>query len=137
MVKISHTLLIGMIILPLFSMLSRCEKPVSQEYGFLEGLIRIGPICPVETDPPSPECMPTAETFNAYPIGVWSADGTEKILVLSPALDGSFKVKLHPGQYLVRLDRVSTIGGSNLPIEVGINALEKTILDIDIDTGIR
>ena len=34
--------------------------------GYVVGKISIGPICPVETVPPRPECLPTAETFKAW-----------------------------------------------------------------------
>ena len=33
---------------------SGCEKQYSNETGFLEGKISIGPICPVERVPPDP-----------------------------------------------------------------------------------
>ncbi|MBI4170753.1 MAG: hypothetical protein HY514_03595 [Candidatus Aenigmarchaeota archaeon] len=36
---------------------------LTQEKGFLAGRITIGPLCPVETDPPQPECLLTAETI--------------------------------------------------------------------------
>ncbi len=128
---------IGLVILTVFSSLSGCEKPVSQEYGYLEGIIRIGPLCPVETDPPSSDCLPTAETYKAYPVAVWTSDGSKRVSTLSPSLDGSFSVRLPAGMYLVKLVNLYGAGGSNLPVEVVINALEKTMLDIEIDTGIR
>jgi len=36
------------------------------EKGTLQGHITIGPLCPVETNPPDPNCQPTEETYNAY-----------------------------------------------------------------------
>jgi hypothetical protein len=115
-----------------------CEKQSNHENGFLEGKISIGPLCPVETDPPSPGCMPTAETYKAYPVYVCTPDGSKKIELISPALDGSFKTELAPGKYLVILDKVQIkIGSSNLPQEVTIKPLETTVISIDIDTGIR
>ena len=116
---------------------STCEDNISGDNGLLEGTISIGPICPVETDPPSPECLPTAETYKAYPVGIWTQDGRRRITQITPALDGSFSVGLVPGQYLIKLDKENTIGGSNLPVTVVITTLEKSILNIDIDTGIR
>jgi hypothetical protein len=116
---------------------STCEDNISGDNGLLEGTISIGPICPVETDPPSPECLPTAETYKAYPVGIWTQDGRRRITQITPAMDGSFSVGLVPGQYLIKLDKENTIGGSNLPVIVVITTLEKSILNIDIDTGIR
>jgi len=117
---------------------SGCDKQANLENGFLEGTISIGPICPVETDPPAPGCLPTAETYKAYPVYVCTPDGSKKIALISPALDGTFKTELAPGNYLIILDKVQIkIGGSNLPQEVTIKPLETTVISIDIDTGIR
>ena len=108
------------------------------EPGYLEGVISIGPICPVERVPPDPACLPTAETYKAYPVSVFSSDGRRKILQLNPSLDGSFITELAPGNYLVVLDKAQNyIGGSNLPVEVSISTQDKTLLNINIDTGIR
>jgi hypothetical protein len=116
---------------------SRCENTSSLKGGILEGTITIGPICPVETIPPSSDCLPTAETYKAYPVGIWTLDGSRRIALIVPALDGSFSMELNPGQYLIRLDKTSGVGGSNLPRQIVISAQEKTTVSIDIDTGIR
>jgi hypothetical protein len=115
-----------------------CNKTDSQVSGYLEGKISIGPLCPAETDPPNPACLPTAETYKAYPVSIWTSNGKRKIATISPALDGSYKVALDPGTYQIMLDKVqSAIGGSNLQIEVTVVSQEVTILNINIDTGIR
>jgi hypothetical protein len=114
-----------------------CDKQAEPENGFLEGKISIGPLCPVETDPPEPRCLPTAETYKAYPVYVCTPDGSKKIELISPALDGSFKTELAPGKYLVVLDKEQRIGSSNLPMEVTINSFKTTVISIEIDTGIR
>ena len=124
----------------LFSLLffSACENQSSKETGFLEGVISIGPICPVEKDPPDPACLPTAETYKAYPVSIWTSNGRRKIGQINPALDGSYKVELEPGNYLVILETVqSRVGSSNLPAKVLIIPQDTVILNIDIDTGIR
>jgi len=117
---------------------SGCEQLINHETGFLEGVVSIGPICPVETDPPVTGCLPTAETYKAYPVSIWTANGRMKIVQINPSLDGSYETELSPGNYLVKLGtRVNSIGRSNLPVEVTITSLNKTVLNIDIDTGIR
>lgn len=115
-----------------------CDKLSSDEAGILEGRISIGPICPVETDPPDPGCLPTAETYKAYPVAVWTAGGKRKIIQINPAIDGSYTTDLEPGKYLIMLENDrSNIGSSNLPVEVIILSDHITTLNIDIDTGIR
>ena len=119
-------------------LISSCDKGKGLSTGWLEGTISIGPICPVEKIPPDPACMPTAETYKAYPVSIYTSDGKTKITRLNPSLDGSFSTELPPGNYLVILETANKyIGGSNLPAEVSIVSKEKTMLSINIDTGIR
>jgi hypothetical protein len=118
--------------------ISACDKQITQETGFLEGNISIGPICPVERDPPDPGCLPTAETYKAYPVSVWTSNGRRKIAQINPALDGSFITELTPGNYLVILENEQNkIGSSTLPVGISIISKETTSLNINIDTGIR
>jgi hypothetical protein len=118
--------------------ISGCDKQFPLDTGFLEGVISIGPICPVETDPPDPGCLPTAETYKAYPVSIWTSNGRKKIAQINPALDGSYKTELDTGNYLVILGTGSNrISRSNLPAEVKITSQNSTILNINIDTGIR
>lgn len=115
-----------------------CDKLGSSNIGFLEGRISIGPICPVEKDPPDPGCLPTAETYDAYPVSVWTSNGKRKIMQLNPELDGSYITDLEQGNYLIILETErGNIGSSNLPVEVTIQSDNVTTLNIDIDTGIR
>jgi len=110
----------------------------NQEAGYLEGIISIGPLCPVEKDPPDPACLPTYETYKAYPVTIWTSDGRRKIAQLDPAIDGSYNLELNPGKYLVILGTgQNSIGSSNLPSKVEIRSQSETILNINIDTGIR
>lgn len=117
---------------------SGCDKRVFLDPGYLDGTITIGPICPVETDPPSPGCLPTAETYKAWPVSIWTANGRIKIAQIEPSADGEFTAELMPGNYKVILEKDQNgVGGSNLPVVININSREKTILNINIDTGIR
>jgi hypothetical protein len=118
--------------------ISGCGSKKTLIGGFLEGTISIGPICPVETNPPDPACLPTAETYKAYPVSVFTSDGKTKVAQLMPSLDGAYTSELPTGDYLIVLERAkNNIGGSNLPVMVSITAQDKTLLNINIDTGIR
>lgn len=108
------------------------------EKGLLEGKVSIGPICPVERNPPEPNCQPTKETFKAWPIGIWTPDKKTKVGQIEPALDGTYRIELTAGNYVIDLEKQSSgIGGNNLPVTIEIIAGETTTLDVDIDTGIR
>jgi len=138
MAQYSKNIILGLTLLMGLLLITGCDKLSSDEAGILEGKISIGPICPVETDPPDPGCLPTAETYKAYPVAVWKADGGRKILQINPALDGTYKTSLEPGKYLIKLETGSgSIGSSNLPVEVIILSDNITNLNINIDTGIR
>lgn len=138
MKKDSLKVIFGFIFLTGLILMSACDKEKGLNPGWLEGTISIGPICPVEKIPPDPACMPTAETYKAYPVSVFTSDGKRKIAQLEPALDGIFTSELAPGNYQVILETGNKyVGGSNLPAEVSIVSHEKTMLSISIDTGIR
>jgi hypothetical protein len=104
--------------------------------GILQGKVSIGPICPVQRNPPDPSCQPTAETYKAYPITVYSAGKKMTVSQLPVNGDGTFSMELSPGNYV--LDRQQGgVGGSNLPQEFIIKSGQTTTLEISVDTGIR
>jgi hypothetical protein len=123
--------LIGSILL-----VSSCDPNASKETGTLEGKISIGPICPVESIPPNPACLPTQETYNNWPVYVWSIDKKEKIAQLQPQLNGNYTLELVVGAYILDLDK-QHIFGKNLPATISIKNNENTVFNVNIDTGIR
>lgn len=138
MKKGSSNLFFGILFLTGLLFMAGCEKRLTNETGFLEGVISIGPICPVESVPPRTDCLPTAETYKAYPVSVYSSDGTISVAHIIPALDGTFRTELVPGNYLVMLEpNQNRVATSNLPAEVSIVSSGETIINISIDTGIR
>ncbi|MFZ0280664.1 MAG: hypothetical protein WAL29_03380 [Bacteroidales bacterium] len=138
MLKFSKNIIPGLAFLTGLLLYSGCDKIITGDAGFLEGKISIGPLCPVEKDPPDPGCLPTADTYKAYPVAVWTSDARRRITLLKPSLDGSYRTDLEQGTYLIVLEKgVSFIGGSNLPVEITILPDNITNLNIEIDTGIR
>jgi len=107
--------------------------------GTLKGKISIGPLCPVETVPPRPECQPTAETYKAWQIAVWNQAKTQVIVDITPSLDGNYSIQLPVGKYIIdfKTPKTYTIGGNNLPKQITISRGFTTQLDVTIDTGIR
>jgi hypothetical protein len=128
---------VGIILFLTIVFAAGCDKS-DKESGYLAGIISIGPICPVERIPPDPACLPTAETYKAYPVSVFSSDGKDKITQLNPSLNGSFNCELPAGKYIVILENdMNKAGGSNLPVNISISSRDTTSLNISIDTGIR
>ncbi len=106
------------------------------EQGLLSGTITIGPLCPVETFPPDPNCEPTEATYKAWPIGVWTADKKSKLGQLEPNLDGTYNFELPVGTFIVDLE-IQHLFDTTLPETIEIEADKTVFLDIVIDTGIR
>ena len=107
--------------------------------GTLKGKVTIGPLCPVERNPPDPSCQPTEETYRAWALAVVEAQSKKEVVVIIPQLDGTFSVQLPPGDYMVDLQKSNNaIGkGGGLPLSVTINDGHTTTASINIDTGIR
>lgn len=107
--------------------------------GVLKGKITIGPLCPVETVPPQPQCLPTLDTFKAWQLSVYSQDGATKIVNIYPDITGNYQLELPVGKYKMDFEKVTVnrIGGNNLPLIFTILNTDTTRLNINIDTGIR
>ncbi len=127
-------LLMGVAVIAALS-LGGC-KAWQAEYGTLEGMVSIGPLCPVERIPPDPSCLPTEETYEAWPISVYRNNLAFRQLEPIPP-DGIYSIELPAGKYVVDLNNYRGIGSDNLPQEITILPGEATALDIEIDTGMR
>ncbi|MCR4368970.1 MAG: hypothetical protein NUV67_03630 [archaeon] len=117
-------------------LLSGCGQK-QEGTGTLQGHISIGPICPVETNPPNPECEPTKETYAAYELSAYRVGSGDPGQLIKEATftgdeNGNYKIELKAGVYKIMLG-----DGLQYRKTIGITANETTIWDIDIDTGIR
>ncbi len=128
----------GLFFIIFFTPACELQSPFDYKLGVLQGTISIGPLCPVETVPPLIDCLPTAETYKAYQVSVWTTDLKTKVLDITPALNGAYSIRLPEGEFMVVLNKqISGAGGSNLPQQVVIAGGLTTMLNISIDTGIR
>ena len=112
-----------------------CPAPGQGQSGSgIQGIVLLGPTCPVERNPPDPQC---ADKFYQTSLVVTTSDGTQTIKTFSSDADGKFSVQLPPGAYAIR----SAPSSSMLPrcstgtIDVGTAAYAST--NIYCDTGIR
>jgi len=125
----THVLLLAIICI---GIVAGCK---AEPKGIFQGKISIGPLCPIERNPPDPKCLPTAETYKAWPVGIYSSSNL--VETISPDSTGNFRVELSTGTYQVKLERQQGIGGGNLPFVFTIKAGMNVTQDIEIDTGIR
>ncbi|HZX19700.1 MAG TPA: hypothetical protein VFF13_01655 [archaeon] len=114
-----------------------------QGKGYLQGHITISPLCPVETNPPDPNCLPNEETYAAYVITVErpngaSISGREKVTEFTADKFGNYKIELEEAEGAEEYSLwYGSIQEPKFIKRFQIKAGETTNLDIDIDTGIR
>ena len=129
---------IALIFLSQISIACSEQQILTADSGVLKGKISIGPICPVETVPPLPQCLPTAETYKAWQISVWNISKTRIIVDIEPELSGDYMVKLPDGKYFIDFKTTTNrFGTYNLPVKISIQKPDTTKLNVSIDTGIR
>ncbi len=112
------------------------------------GRMTIGPICPVESTPPTPQCQPTPAMYAAHPVSIYEENpaaacpsiGCKKgrlVSTLIPDAQGAFNVTLPEAQYVMDVAQQSIGSVQGAPAEIGIMAGRITTVSINIDTGIR
>lgn len=108
----------------------------SEPVGYLTGRVSIGPLVPVErVGVPSP--TPAPEVYAARSINIFKPDGATLVVNVKIAADGSYRVALPPGDYVVALARSGMDRASGLPKPIMIESGKTVQVDVDIDTGIR
>jgi hypothetical protein len=104
--------------------------------GILEGVVTVGPLVPVErAGAPTP--TPPPEVFTSRALDVFKGDGTTLVKRVPFQADGTYRVELLPGTYVVDIEHTGIDRAAGLPARVVIRSNEDTRLDVDIDTGIR
>jgi|YelNatPaOPRAMG01_1025707.scaffolds.fasta_scaffold09865_4 hypothetical protein len=106
--------------------------------GYLEGTVSVGPLTPVErVGVPTP--TPAPEVFTSRGLQIYASDGKTPVASLRFNPDGTYRIALPPGKYVVALlgAGMGPEFSRDLPREVEITRGKTTRLDISIDTGIR
>jgi len=93
-----------------------------------------GPVCPVETDPPSPECAP--QPVESATIVVTDADGDE-VARGTTGSDGVVGFDVAPGELTVVPQPVEGLLGTASTISARLTADQTLRVTVDYDTGIR
>ena len=126
-------------LLLLLPLIAFCTSVVSEDgpSGILTGRVSIGPICPVERE--GEPCPVPPDLYAGVEVVVESlATGR---LVAREALDaqGRYRMELPAGSYRVELEHRLGIdrGASERPRIARVEPSETTVLDFEIDTGIR
>jgi hypothetical protein len=107
----------------------------NQNVGFLQGQVTIGPNCPVETqDDP---CLPDPSLYASHKLLIIDASGNTVQEVRMDS-SGHYRTELPSGTYIVDfVPHDIGLRGTFKPPQAQIREGQTTILNIQIDTGIR
>jgi hypothetical protein len=93
-----------------------------------------GPVCPVETDPPTPGCAPRP-VADAVMV-VTDSTGAEMARAATSA-DGTVVIEVPAGELTITPQPVEGLLGTASPITVSLAADQTLSVGVDYDTGIR
>jgi hypothetical protein len=106
------------------------------DVGTLEIEVVAGPVCPVEQDPPDPNCEPRA--VDGARILVQPGDGRDIVVgEATTDADGHATIELSPGDYIVIGVGVEGLMGLPEPATVTVESGESVTVTLAYDTGIR
>lgn len=95
-----------------------------------------GPVCPVETNPPDPDCAP--RSVAGVQVVVSPADGRDMVVASGTTdADGMLHLSLAAGDYLVAAGEAEGLFGRPEAVAVTVAAGDTTSVTLDYDTGIR
>lgn len=111
------------------------DTTVAESWGSIYGNVLLGPVCPVERDPPDPDC---ADRPYETRLALTTGDGARVIREFSSSAEGEFNIDVPAGTYAIR----SAAGANILPrcasreaVRVPVNGSARA--DVFCDSGIR
>ena len=118
-------------------LLGACSaQPPQPRSAVLQGHVTIGPLSPVVQEG-VPEPTPAPELYAGRMVRVFAEDGQTLITEAPVNADGTYRVELAPGTYVVMISLVGIEFSKDLPATVPLDPDQTVTLDIGIDTGIR
>jgi hypothetical protein len=110
-----------------------CRKVTDGSSG-ISGTVLLGPTCPVQREPPDPQCEDKPYSTSLV---VTTVDGARVIASFTSDSNGSFRVAVPPGEYAIRSAAAANIRPycSGGPVMVRASGYATTT--VQCDTGIR
>ncbi|MCD1294236.1 hypothetical protein CUJ83_04400 [Methanocella sp. CWC-04] len=112
--------------------------PVEEGTGTVSGNVTIGPIMPVERPGVTPSVNP--DVFLSRKLVVYDKDGTTAICeidIVPAGHYGTYQASLKPGTYVLDIKPLGVDRADGLPAAFEIVEGRTTVIDVNIDTGIR
>jgi len=111
-----------------------CQVP-DEATGTLRGEVVAGPVCPVVTDPPDPDCADRPVPGAELVLEVGGGDGGQVRVIADE--NGLFEIVLSPGRYTLIPQPMEGLLGTAAPVTLEIGEATTTELTVVYDTGIR
>ena len=125
-----------LVFIAVFVIVSGCSVPAEPGgMGQLEGVVTIGPLCPVEPCHISDEQY--AAAYATRHLVITDLGASSRIYLVSFSPDGHYRIQLPEGQYLVELPKNGIDRSPDVPKTVEIKRDEIVVFNVSIDTGIR
>ena len=102
--------------------------------GYISGHVTIGPNCPGPERIGVP-CPIPPEAYSSRAVVVYESDGTTIKENGKIDASGNYKIALGPGNYFVQISPAGIGPGEKKPATV--KSFETTVVDFNIDTGMR
>jgi hypothetical protein len=107
-----------------------------KQTGTLKGHVTIGPLSPVSREG-VPDPTPAPEVYTAREIVIYGQNGRTEVTRAQIGASGAYQVTLPVGTYVVDINHAGIDRGIGLPQQIEILNQQVTVLDVEIDTGIR
>lgn len=120
----------------LLAVMAAACTPIPKATGILRGHVTIGPLVPVVQEG-VPDPTPAPEVYAARQIVIYKTNRKTEVARAEIDAQGNYDINLPVGTYVVDINRIGVDHAAGFPVEVEILADQVTILDVDIDTGIR
>lgn len=101
--------------------------------GYVAGSVTIGPFCPVERE--GVPCEVPAEAYTSRSVIVYESNGTTIREKVNLDAKGDYNIPIGPGNYFIQIAPAGIGPGEKKPATV--KSFETTMVNFDIDTGIR
>lgn len=112
-----------------------CSNYLSDKLGIAKGKVSISPVCPVEHNPPDPNCAPKSYSTT---ILIFRTDSAADVpfKTIKNDVNGNYSIELPPGKY-----SLNATGGDPMPYceRQGVTVVSSKIVEVNIscDSGIR
>ena len=125
-----------LVLVAVLALLTACDTAPRQEEGSILFVAMAGPTCPVETDPPDPDCAP--RPVAGAPVFVMPASGQDIVIAEGETgADGRLTLAVPAGDYIVTAGAVEGLMAAPEPVVVSVLAGLTTEVPLGYDTGIR